>query len=49
MDESHHLHGNHLLASIMASGCESLHPHLELVQMGYGDVLCEAGNNGGNT
>ena len=44
MHESHRLHQNHLLASLMASGCEHLEPHLELVQMAYGEVLCEVGS-----
>lgn len=33
---------NHLLASLLQAGCESLHPRLELVPMTFGDVLYEA-------
>ena len=34
---------NHLLAALLADEYERLAPHLELIQMQLGDVLCESG------
>ncbi len=34
---------NHLLSSLLDAGCKLLGPHLELVPMRLGDVLCESG------
>src|SRR5512146_3476688 len=34
---------NHLLAALPPAECERLRPHLELVHLPLGDVLCESG------
>jgi CRP-like cAMP-binding protein len=43
MSDSHALRQNHLLAALPAAEYERLSPHLELVQMPFGDVLYEFG------
>ena len=39
----HQLTQNHLLAALPAAELERLKPHLELIHMPLGDVLCESG------
>lgn len=40
----HHPHQNHLLAVLQASEFDRIAPHLELMPMRLGEVLCEAGD-----
>lgn len=40
----HHPHQNHLLAALQPAEFDRLAPHLELVPLRLGDVLCESGD-----
>ncbi|MDO8312197.1 MAG: Crp/Fnr family transcriptional regulator [Sideroxyarcus sp.] len=45
MAASHNLNHNHLLAALPVAEFKCLHPHLELVHMPIGEVLCDSGGN----
>jgi CRP-like cAMP-binding protein len=44
MAAPHNLNHNHLLAALPMAEFKRLHPHLELVHMPLGEVLCESGD-----
>ena len=45
MAAPHNSNHNHLLAALPVAEFKRLHPHLELVHMPLGEVLCESGGN----